>query len=134
MSASPTAKPSSKSPMTRRSLMQASAAAATFAALGTNFAYAQAPTRIKVGLVGCGGRGRGAAGNIVEADEKGVVIHAIGDLFPDAIEETKKLWAEKPKKPTTIPIAFSPAGMLMRKCSPPISITSSSPRPPASAR
>ena len=95
MSVNPSKNPASP---TRRSLMKASAAAATFAAMGTNFAYAQAPTRIKIGLVGCGGRGRGAAGNVVEADEKGVVIHAIGDLFPDAIEETKTLWADKPKE------------------------------------
>ena len=57
-------------------------------AKGTNFAYAQAPNRIKIGLVGLGGRGRGAAGNVVEADPKGVVIHAVGDLFPEKVEET----------------------------------------------
>ena len=91
-----------ESAVTRRDVIKSSSAAATsaalFAALGTNFAYAQAPSKIKVGLVGCGGRGRGAAGNVVEADPKGVVVHAIGDIFPDAIAETKKLWADKPKE------------------------------------
>jgi myo-inositol 2-dehydrogenase/D-chiro-inositol 1-dehydrogenase len=95
----PTASPAAKSALTRRSMMKATAAAATFAALGTNFAHAAGNDKIKVGLVGCGGRGRGAAGNITEADPNGVVIHAIGDLFPDAIDDTvKKYWVDKPKE------------------------------------
>src|SRR5882757_6684670 len=84
-------------PLTRRSMIKATAAAATFAALGTNFAHAQGSDRIKVGLVGLGGRGRGAAGNITDADPKSVVIHAIGDLFPDKVTETKEMWKDKPK-------------------------------------
>jgi predicted dehydrogenase len=86
------------SSVTRRSMIKATAAAATFAALGPNFAHAAGSDRIKVGLVGLGGRGRGAAGNITDADPKGVVIHTIGDLFPDKIEETKKMWASKSKE------------------------------------
>ena len=93
---------SPKTRVSRRDLIKSSSAAATsaalFAALGTNFAYAQAPNKIKVGLVGLGGRGRGAAGNVVEADPKGVVIHAIGDLFPEKVEETKAMWKDKPKE------------------------------------
>jgi myo-inositol 2-dehydrogenase/D-chiro-inositol 1-dehydrogenase len=88
---------SASSPLTRRSLMKASAAAAAFAALGTNFAHAAGSDKIKVGLVGLGGRGRGAAGNITDID-KGVVIHAIGDLFPDKIPETREMWKDKPKE------------------------------------
>src|SRR4051812_10757321 len=88
--------------VSRRDVLRSSSAAATsaalFAALGTNFAYAQAPNKIKVGLVGLGGRGRGAAGNVVEADPKGVVIHAFGDLFPEKVEETKEMWKDKPKE------------------------------------
>ncbi|HEY7116953.1 MAG TPA: Gfo/Idh/MocA family oxidoreductase [Tepidisphaeraceae bacterium] len=91
-----------RSAVSRRDVLKHSTAAATsaalFAALGTNFAYAQAPNKIKVGLVGLGGRGRGAAGNVVEADPKGVVIHAIGDLFPEKIGETRELWKDKPKE------------------------------------
>jgi predicted dehydrogenase len=88
--------------VSRRDVLRGSTAAATsaalFAALGTNFAYAQAPNKIKVGLVGLGGRGRGAAGNVVEADPQGVVIHAIGDLFPEKIAETREMWKDKPKE------------------------------------
>lgn len=91
--------PSRKPSLTRRGMLQATAAsAALFSALGTNFAYAQAPGKIKVGLIGCGGRGRGAAGNAVEADPAGVVVHAIGDIFPEKIKETKEMWADKPKE------------------------------------
>jgi myo-inositol 2-dehydrogenase / D-chiro-inositol 1-dehydrogenase len=102
MSQSTNPTPSNPAAPTRRGVLKASAAAASaaavFSALGTNFAYAQAPNKIKVGLVGCGGRGRGAAGDVVEADPAGVVVHAIGDLFPDAIDATLKThWAQKPK-------------------------------------
>src|SRR5687768_64729 len=53
----------------RRGFLQTSATggAALFAALGTNFAHAQGSDTIKVGLVGCGGRGTGAAGDVLNA-------------------------------------------------------------------
>jgi predicted dehydrogenase len=102
MSANPSPATPRKPHVSRRDVLKSSSAAATsaalFAALGTNFAYAQAPNKIKVGVVGLGGRGRGAAGNVVEADPKGVVIHAIGDIFPEQVEETKKMWKDKPKE------------------------------------
>jgi predicted dehydrogenase len=63
------------------------AGAATFAAMGTNFAWAQVSEEIKVGLIGCGGRGSGAAGNITEAGgiiKQGVKIHAVADAFENA--------------------------------------------------
>ncbi|MDR1788761.1 MAG: hypothetical protein LBR12_00075, partial [Opitutaceae bacterium] len=41
--------------------------------------------KIKVGLVGCGGRGNGALRNCLDADP-GVVVHALGDLFPDRLD------------------------------------------------
>lgn len=81
----------------RRSLMKATAAAAAFAALGSNFAHAAGSDRIKVGLIGCGGRGRGAAGNITDIDPDGVVVHAIGDLFQDTVEDCKNQFGQKPK-------------------------------------
>jgi predicted dehydrogenase len=101
-SASQSPQPLKKAPVSRRDVLRGSTAAATsaalFAALGTNFAHAQGTGKIKVGVVGLGGRGRGAAGNVVEADPNGVVIHAIGDLFPENVKETvEKVWAEKPK-------------------------------------
>ena len=54
-------------------------AAAILAALPPG-AYAAGDEVIKVGLIGCGGRGTGAASNVMHA-APGVVIHAIGDMF-----------------------------------------------------
>jgi myo-inositol 2-dehydrogenase/D-chiro-inositol 1-dehydrogenase len=79
---------------TRRDILKATAAtsaAAMFAALGTNFAHAQGTDIIKVGVIGCGGRGSGAAGNCVEgaalAGAK-AEIYALGDVFE---RQTKNL-------------------------------------------
>jgi predicted dehydrogenase len=41
--------------------------------------------RLKVGVIGCGGRGTGAAVNILEASED-VEIHAMGDMFADRVK------------------------------------------------
>lgn len=47
---------------------------------------ARKPT-IKVGLIGCGGRGTGAAAQALQADPD-VVITAMGDTFEDRLEES----------------------------------------------
>jgi len=50
-----------------------------------NSAHAAGSDVIKVGLIGCGGRGTGAVENLCEAakDDKNVKIVALADLFPD---------------------------------------------------
>jgi predicted dehydrogenase len=73
--------------VTRRGMLKASAAAATFAAMGNNFAHAAGGDTIKLGLVGCGGRGRGAAGDSLRSSE-GVELVTIGDLFQDKADQT----------------------------------------------
>jgi myo-inositol 2-dehydrogenase/D-chiro-inositol 1-dehydrogenase len=40
---------------------------------------------LKVGLIGCGGRGSGAANQALKADPN-VVLHAVGDIFKDKME------------------------------------------------
>ena len=57
----------------------AGAAAVAAAAIGHK-AYAQATGKIKVGLLGCGGRGNGALRHCLEADP-GVEVIAMADLF-----------------------------------------------------
>ncbi|MCC6661062.1 MAG: Gfo/Idh/MocA family oxidoreductase [Phycisphaerales bacterium] len=42
---------------------------------------------IKIGLIGCGGRGTGAAVQALNADP-GCVLHAVGDVFPERIESS----------------------------------------------
>ena len=75
--------------ITRRSLIKASAASAAILAMGTNFAHAQGSDRIRVGMVGAGPRGRGAARDCTEAD-RSVEIVAIAEMFPDKLEEARK--------------------------------------------
>ncbi len=73
------------SDLSRRELLGASAVAAMTALMaGGNFAFAQGSDTIKVGLIGCGGRGTGAAHDCAKADP-GVVIWALGDLFEDRL-------------------------------------------------
>jgi myo-inositol 2-dehydrogenase/D-chiro-inositol 1-dehydrogenase len=43
---------------------------------------------IRVGLIGCGGRGTGAAENALLAKDSQVYLTAVGDLFPDRIESS----------------------------------------------
>jgi myo-inositol 2-dehydrogenase/D-chiro-inositol 1-dehydrogenase len=47
---------------------------------------AQTSETIKVGLVGCGGRGSGAASQALSSD-KNVVLHSIGDAFEDRLQQ-----------------------------------------------
>jgi predicted dehydrogenase len=59
-------------------------------------AHAAGSDVIRVGIVGCGGRGTGAAADAMNADS-GVRLVAMGDLFQDRIESSRALLkAEKP--------------------------------------
>lgn len=57
---------------------------------------------IRIGVVGCGMRGRGAASQALESAPN-VRITALADLFPDAIERTLQIWADRPKSQYDIP-------------------------------
>ena len=63
----------------------AMAAAATLGFLPN--AHAAGGDTLKVGLIGCGGRGTGAAEQALTADPN-VKLHAMGDAFADAIESS----------------------------------------------
>jgi len=70
---------------TRRDFLGASALTAASALLaGGNYAFAQGSDTLKVGLVGCGGRGTGAAHDCANSSP-GVVIWSLGDLFQDRL-------------------------------------------------
>jgi predicted dehydrogenase len=56
-------------------------------------AYAAGSDVLRVGLVGCGGRGTGAAQNCV-VSSPGVEIVAMGDLFEDRLDRSRKQLAE----------------------------------------
>ena len=81
-----------KSPTRREFLKTTSivtAAAGTAALNLVPNAFAAGSDTIKVGLVGCGGRGRGAADNICEAagTSYNIKIHALGDVFEDRVKD-----------------------------------------------
>lgn len=69
--------------LSRRSLLGSSVAAAAAAIMPAGV-FAAGSDRIRIGLVGCGGRGLGAALQALAADA-GVEIAALGDLFADQL-------------------------------------------------
>lgn len=73
---------------TRRTFIKGTTAAGITAALAStgigSTAFAQGGDTVRVGLVGCGGRGTGAAHNAISASS-GVVLHAMGDLYGDRL-------------------------------------------------
>jgi myo-inositol 2-dehydrogenase/D-chiro-inositol 1-dehydrogenase len=73
----------------------------TVAAVATGFArvpgaWAAGSDTIRVGIVGCGGRGTGAATNVLNA-APGVKIVAMGDAFKDRLEASKAQLLKDPK-------------------------------------
>jgi len=85
--------------MTRREFIKTTSTASLVAAIsGTGALFASGSDRISVGLVGCGGRGTGAAINCVESSPN-IVITALGDLFQDCWESSlKRLSGRLPKE------------------------------------
>lgn len=75
---------------TRRDFLRTTAVASTAAGVLSNrtpAVFAAGSDRIRVGLIGCGARGLGAAMNCV-ISSPGVEIVALADPFPDRIEAT----------------------------------------------
>src|SRR5258707_12042016 len=74
---------------TRRDFLKTSAVAAAATTLSLAPAvHAGGVDGIKVGLIGCGGRGTGAAGNVLDADPN-VKIVALADMFKEQISRLK---------------------------------------------
>ncbi|MDA8744122.1 Gfo/Idh/MocA family oxidoreductase [Rubripirellula amarantea] len=78
-----------KSTPTRRDFVTAAGAVAGVLATGLPKVHAASDNVIRVGLIGCGGRGSGAAVNAMAADPS-VRIVALADLFPEAVESCRK--------------------------------------------
>lgn len=84
----------------RRRFLKTSAAAVSASVLGgldtSRSVHAQGSDVIRVGVVGCGGRGPGAALNAMNVDP-GVRLVAMADLFLDRVQAKRKaLQAQKP--------------------------------------
>jgi predicted dehydrogenase len=73
--------------VSRRQLLVGTAATAAIAGF-PNLLLAQGNTaKLKIGLIGCGGRGTGAAEQALNADPN-VVLWAVGDAFPEAVKSS----------------------------------------------
>ena len=95
--------PKEVKPLPRRKFIRTSAAAAGTALACAPYIAAQKPNTqtLKLGLIGCGGRGTGAARNALTADD-GVTLTAMGDLFDDNLQ--KSLAALKKTSPDQVEI------------------------------
>jgi predicted dehydrogenase len=72
------------SPNRRRFLKTTAATASTLALAGAPAVHAASVDTLKVGLIGCGGRGTGAAQQALSADPN-VQLWAVGDAFQDRL-------------------------------------------------
>lgn len=77
----------------RRDFLKTSTTAAVGAMAGGlatgRGAHAAGDDTLKVGLIGCGGRGSGAVGNALNAD-RGCVLTALADAFEDRVQQRRK--------------------------------------------
>lgn len=83
--------------VSRRSFVQSTAAvgaATAMTSLGSNFAHAAGTEKIRVALIGCGGRGSGAAFNCAAASPR-VQIIALGDVFKDHLDAARGQFQSK---------------------------------------
>ena len=93
--------PKSENSISRRKFAKQSsagvAAAVAMSSIGRN-AWAAGGDQIKIGLIGCGNRGPGAAMNALDADP-GVKLVAMADLFSDRLESAlAKIKAHCPER------------------------------------
>src|SRR4051812_28984669 len=79
---------------TRRELIKSAAVAGALSALPN--AHAAGGDLLRVGLVGCGSRGTGAATQALQADPN-VKLVAMADAFEDRLEQSLALLREDPK-------------------------------------
>src|SRR4051812_39744165 len=91
----------------RRNFIKSSAllggALAAPAILPSRLFAAENSETLKIGLIGCGGRGTGAAGNALRADNN-VVLTAMADVFENQIENSlKSLQRDNPDKVNVVP-------------------------------
>ncbi|WDE97637.1 Gfo/Idh/MocA family oxidoreductase [Lentisphaera profundi] len=93
----------------RRNFMKGSAALmASSVSLSSALADTKPSTKtLKVALIGCGGRGSGAASQILKADNN-IELIALADVFPDKVDAAKKRFARlKDKAPIKDEFCFS---------------------------
>src|SRR5262245_7964983 len=92
--------------LSRRDFVKASSTS-TAALLAAPQVYAAGQeATIKIGLVGCGGRGTGAAENCLNSAPN-VQLVALGDMFPDRIKGSQRTLSKAPGYKVTDENVFS---------------------------
>ena len=77
-----------KKGVTRRDFIKTTSAASLAAMVsGSGVLFAAGSDKLRVGLIGCGGRGTGAAIDCVSSSAN-IVITAMGDLFKDRVDSS----------------------------------------------
>jgi myo-inositol 2-dehydrogenase / D-chiro-inositol 1-dehydrogenase len=82
---------------TRRDFLKTATTAALATAVAESFVTAAPVTgsdAIRIGVIGCGGRGSGAVDDALSSSQ-GVSLVAMGDLFPDRLNEARSRLKEK---------------------------------------
>jgi len=88
----------------RRSFLGGMAAGAAAGTLATGRAvHAAGSEEIRVALVGCGGRGGGAAANALDAAKSPLKVYAMADVFKDRIDIVKRSLTEEFKERIDVP-------------------------------
>ena len=72
--------------LSRRDFIKTSAAAGAILASGTNRIFAAGSDELRIGLIGCGGRGTSAASQALTCTRRGVKLWAVGDVFGDQVK------------------------------------------------
>ena len=85
--------------LSRREFVKTTAATAL---LTTPFVHAAGADTIRVGVIGCGGRGTGAASQALNADP-GVVLTAMGDMFADKLSGSLKHLTKQDSQRVRVP-------------------------------
>ena len=78
--------------LSRRGFMKDTAAGAVSLAMASTFsprAFAAGSDTVRLGLIGCGGRGTYDTGNCLKANE-GVELVAMGDMFKDRLDRSRR--------------------------------------------
>ncbi|MCF6203927.1 MAG: Gfo/Idh/MocA family oxidoreductase, partial [Methylococcaceae bacterium] len=73
--------------LSRRQFTKIAGLATVGTVISSNAVWAANSNTLKVGLIGCGGRGTGAAEQALNADPN-VILYAMADAFPDHLEES----------------------------------------------
>jgi myo-inositol 2-dehydrogenase / D-chiro-inositol 1-dehydrogenase len=103
-----TMKPSSDSAVTRRDFLKTTGTAAALGALAGPFILGESARAadndkpLKVGLIGCGGRGSGAASQALNADKK-AILTAMGDAFEEPLQNSLRNLSQASKQQVQVP-------------------------------